>query len=285
MQNGALLGVVSDVTLIIGYGLGVLGYWLWIHMGLPVPAPGSTGRRVLEWRPVGMVVVITVLSVWRQVGWQNDVRELFGMEFISPSIWIPILPVTLLLAGLVLVISRSLRALFPRVASWDARYVPERVSRVIGIAVVVVLVARGEFSIVIDVAEGIEADLGTLAACYVMLLAVAGVGTVARDVLDSGCSCRHALRLGVGRDRRVHAAAGLEGLQAGEEHRAEADTQCKVRDTEWLEAEESAERRVEGRELKGDDHGHDRHHEPVGHQSDRADRLGGRARTDRLEDL
>ena len=38
---------------------------------------------------------MTVRAVWQQVGWQNDIRELFGMEPMSPTSWPVILVITL----------------------------------------------------------------------------------------------------------------------------------------------------------------------------------------------
>ena len=40
-------GVVSGVTLMIGYGIGVLGQWAWNYLELPKPEPDSTTHRIL----------------------------------------------------------------------------------------------------------------------------------------------------------------------------------------------------------------------------------------------
>lgn len=51
-------------------------------------------------------------SVWRQVGWQNETRELFGMAPASPTAWPVIIAVAALVSVLILIVSRSLRRLF-----------------------------------------------------------------------------------------------------------------------------------------------------------------------------
>ena len=108
-RTGVFQGVVSGVTTIIGYGFGVFGAWLWCYLGVPVPSRGTRPWKFLIWVPVAAVAVITVLAVWRQVGWQNDVRERFGMPSISPAVWLPIVPVTLLVALLLLITGRAIR--------------------------------------------------------------------------------------------------------------------------------------------------------------------------------
>ena len=73
------------------------------------------------------------LGVWKQVGWQNDIRELFGMEPISPTSWPVILLTTVAVAALILIVSRSLRVLFGKVAGWLGRHLPRRLAWVLGV--------------------------------------------------------------------------------------------------------------------------------------------------------
>ena len=138
-RTGVFQGVVSGVTTIIGYGFGVFGAWLWCYLGVPVPSRGTRPWKFLIWVPVAVVAVITVLAVWRQVGWQNDVRERFGMPSISPAVWLPIVPVTLLVALLLLITGRAIRRLFRNVAGRVERRLPRRVARVIGVLAVTLL--------------------------------------------------------------------------------------------------------------------------------------------------
>ena len=90
--------------------------------------------------PSRSVGVIALLSIWRQVGWQNDVRELFDMAPTSPTVWLTIIIVTVLVGASLLIIARSIRRLFRFVAGWAERVMPRRVARVVGMAIVTVFV-------------------------------------------------------------------------------------------------------------------------------------------------
>ena len=139
-RSGLFQGIVSGITLAVGYAVGCLGRWLWNYLGIPVPQEDSRARRVLTGVSVGVVAILTVLLVWQQVGWQNDVRDLFGMESTSVGTWLTILPVTVLFAALLLVVARAIRKLFRAVSRWVDSFLPRRVARVVGVVAVVLLV-------------------------------------------------------------------------------------------------------------------------------------------------
>jgi uncharacterized membrane protein len=149
-RNGLFQGVVSGITAVIGYALGVLAAWLWRYLEIPVPSPRSLVGRALIGVPLIVIGVLTILSVWQQVGWQNDVRELFDMEPISPTVWLPIVVVTVLVAALLLVIARSIRRLFLFVARWAERVVPHRVARVVSATIVTVVVWSVVTGVLVD---------------------------------------------------------------------------------------------------------------------------------------
>jgi uncharacterized membrane protein len=113
---------------------------MWKYVRLPVPERGSISQRVIIWVAVIVVGVFTAWSIWRYVGWQNDARELFGEDPGSATAWITIVPVTVIVAGLILIISRSLRKLFRFLARWIEKVMPRRVARLLGGVAVVVLV-------------------------------------------------------------------------------------------------------------------------------------------------
>ncbi len=131
-RSALFQGVVSGVTVMIGYGLGVVGQWAWNYLGLPKPEPTSTAQKVVLGVTVVVVGFVAAASTWRQVGWQNDVREIFGMESISPSVWLLIVPITLAVAAVILILSRAVRKLFQLIARWLNRIMPQRVARLVG---------------------------------------------------------------------------------------------------------------------------------------------------------
>lgn len=138
-RTGLFQGVVSGITTVIGYALGALGAWLWRYLEIPRATRDTTVGRVVLGVPVALVALLTALSVWRQVGWQNDVRELFDMEPTAPTVWLTIIVVTVLVGALLLIIGRSIRRLFRLLVGWAERVLPRRVARVVGVAAVTVL--------------------------------------------------------------------------------------------------------------------------------------------------
>lgn len=136
-RAGWVQGVVSGVTVAVGYGLGAGAQAVWRYLGVP----GLRGRlrggvtAVL----VGLGLLGVVLNAWRLVGWQNELRQTFGMAPTSPTIWPVIVLVTVLLATALLVLGRSVRLLTRISVRWFGRRLPPRLSRVIGIGLVVAL--------------------------------------------------------------------------------------------------------------------------------------------------
>lgn len=136
-RSGWLQGIVSGVTVAVGYGFGAGAHALWDHLGIP----GLRGRvrAVVITVLVGLGGLGAVLNAWRLVGWQNEIRRTFGMEPTSPTVWPVIVLVTVLLATVLLVLGRSVRLLARTSIRRLGRRLPPRLSRVIGIGLVVAL--------------------------------------------------------------------------------------------------------------------------------------------------
>ena len=149
-RTGLFQGVVSGITTVIGYALGALGAWLWRYLEVPIPSRTTVVGRAVIGLPLIAIGALSILSVWQQVGWQNDVRDLFGMDPISPTVWVPILPVTLLVAALLLVVARAIRRLFRWVTAWAERMLPRRVARVVGAVIVAVALVTVGSGVVVD---------------------------------------------------------------------------------------------------------------------------------------
>lgn len=129
-RSGLLQGVISGVAFLMGYGIGVAGQWAWNYLEIPLPR----GRfwRILRYILYLLLIWITVTSMWQNVGRQNSVRELFGMETVGPAVWLTTVPVALATAALLLVIVRSFRKLFRFLARWFDRVLPGRLARLLG---------------------------------------------------------------------------------------------------------------------------------------------------------
>jgi len=129
-RTGLFQGVVSGITVAIGYGIGALGQWIWKYLDIP----RLRGRvRTISSRVMIVIIAFTVLtSMWRHIGWQNGVRELMGMDSVSPMAWLTILPVTVAVAAVLLIITRSLGKLFFLFFRWLRKVLSDRFARLLG---------------------------------------------------------------------------------------------------------------------------------------------------------
>lgn len=129
-RAGYVQGLASGVTAVIGYGIGAGGQWLWDYLG--IPKLKGRARTVVLGIIIALIAWAAVFSAWRQVGWQNEIRTLFGMPSVTWTVWPVIIGVALLSAVLILIVSRSLRLLFRTVFSWLGRKLPRRLAIVLG---------------------------------------------------------------------------------------------------------------------------------------------------------
>jgi len=114
-----LQGVASGVTVAVGYGLGAAAHALWRY--LQVPGLKGRARSIELGLVIGIGMVLVLLSAWKFVGWQNDIRRIMGMESTSPTIWPVVIVVTLLVFTLFVLLARSPIVLARTVASWLGR--------------------------------------------------------------------------------------------------------------------------------------------------------------------
>jgi uncharacterized membrane protein len=137
-REAVVQGVISGVSLLVGYGIGAAAAALYRY--LHVPAVPAVVRRILVPLVVGVVLVLAVLAVWKQVGWQNDLRRLYGMEPIGPNGWPLIVAVTIVVAVAGLVLARIVRDAFHRLHLLLGRRLSRELSGLLGGLVVVVVV-------------------------------------------------------------------------------------------------------------------------------------------------
>jgi uncharacterized membrane protein len=141
-------GVVSGITVALGYGVGTALRWAGAYLGLP-PLRGRARTTVVGgWQAV--LAVALAWSVWRHVAWQNQVRALFGTEPVAPTVWLVIVPVTLLVAALLLVLARSVRALYRSLQRRLEPHLPPRVAVLAGGVASVVLLSMLWNGILVD---------------------------------------------------------------------------------------------------------------------------------------
>jgi len=123
-------GIVSGISFIVGYGLGAGWQWAWNYLEL------STLRgwvwAALRWLWFAVLTYLLLIAMWRFVGWQNDMRDTFGMDRISATIWLTIIPVAFASSALILIIARSLRKFFRFLIKWLGKIFPRRLAVLLG---------------------------------------------------------------------------------------------------------------------------------------------------------
>ena len=129
-RTGLFQGVVSGITIAIGYGLGALGQWLWLY--LEIPKLTGKPRLILGRVIFSLLGLFVMFSMWQHVGWQNELRELFGMDPVTPIVWLTIIAVAIPVAALLLIIARAFGRLFFLFARWLDKALPFRLARVLG---------------------------------------------------------------------------------------------------------------------------------------------------------
>ena len=125
-RSGVLQGLVSGITAVIGYGLATAFVALWHYVQGPVPH--GKARRWTLLIVLGALALLLVYSVWKFVGWQNETRDLMGMEPLSPLVWPTIILVGVLTAWLLLAAGRGFRTLFRWTANLVDRWLPRRLA-------------------------------------------------------------------------------------------------------------------------------------------------------------
>jgi uncharacterized membrane protein len=130
-------GILSGGCAAFGYGIGFFLQWLWSYLQLP-PPPASV-RRILLSAAILFCVVVTVVFLWRAAAWQNSIRELWGMERVETADPFKLGAIAIVFCALLLSIAHLFARTFRFLSRWLDRYVPVRVSRVIGAMLAIVL--------------------------------------------------------------------------------------------------------------------------------------------------
>ena len=137
-------GLITGVDAAIGYGLGVLGAWVWREFADREPRrPDRRGWRIFGWTTLGTSMVALVVGQ----RWQRQAHELVATE---PQSYLAVLvvPVLAALAFVALVAAaRALRTAYRRLSARLSDWMGARAAR----AVVVAVLAGGAFLLVTGV--------------------------------------------------------------------------------------------------------------------------------------
>ena len=130
--------VGSGLAITLGYALGVFSRWIIYYLDIPFKKH-LTGRAV---RMITAIIVTLVLlsSLWQFVSWQNELRNMFGIDLITPPFLVPVILLAIILFLILLVVGRIIREIYKSLVTLLDRYLSRRLSVVLGLAFASILV-------------------------------------------------------------------------------------------------------------------------------------------------
>jgi uncharacterized membrane protein len=130
-------GLISGLSTASGFGLGLLIVWLWRYFQLP-----ALSERWQRWlgaaAALGCALAVG-LALWRAADGQNAVRKLMGMEPAAQSGWMAFAASTAVVFGLLILFAHLFRRLLRIVTVRLDRFMPGRVSRLVGLVIAILI--------------------------------------------------------------------------------------------------------------------------------------------------
>ena len=130
-------GVLSGCSFAGGYGIGAFGSWLWTYMELM--QPNARLLRVAKLAAATGCAVVAIVSLWHAAGWQNSIRELMELEPVDTAHPLEVSVIALAVFAILIVLARFFRMTIRFVATGANRFLPGRVSNVVGVIAAVAL--------------------------------------------------------------------------------------------------------------------------------------------------
>jgi uncharacterized membrane protein len=130
-------GVLSGCSLATGYGIGVFASWLWAYMELPQPK--GHRLRVAKLAAATGCAVVAVIFLSQAARWQNSIRGLMELEPVDTAHPLEVALIALAIFAILMALARLFQLTFRFVAIRVNRFLPRRVSNVIGVIAAVAL--------------------------------------------------------------------------------------------------------------------------------------------------
>lgn len=130
-------GILSGMSLAAGYGLGVLGRWLWLYLELPMAS-----ERIHRFAVIGAATLCGITAVtflWQASEWQNSVRVLMELEPVDSAHPFRVGGIALLVFLALLAVARLFGLTFRIIARHLHRWIPRRVANVVGVLMAVII--------------------------------------------------------------------------------------------------------------------------------------------------
>ena len=124
-------GILSGSCFAVGYGLGILGRWLWNFLELPV---GIQSRRKHLINFVFVLCVFTILfALWQTKYWQNSVRFVMNMEPVNNAQPLSISLIAILTFIFFLAMGRIFKLISRWISAHMKRLLPRRIANVLAV--------------------------------------------------------------------------------------------------------------------------------------------------------
>lgn len=130
-------GALSGACFAAGYGVGVALRWLWSYLELPEPRDRL--RRSLKIAVAALCALVAVLFLWWSVDWQNAIRRVMAMEPVGSAHPFAVCAIAVSTFLVLIALARLFKAVARLIARGAARFLPRRVSRVVGFALAILL--------------------------------------------------------------------------------------------------------------------------------------------------
>ncbi|SNR47253.1 hypothetical protein EYF88_09710 [Paracoccus sediminis] len=130
-------GVLAGVCFAAGYGVAMLGRWIWMTLDLPM-LRGPLARRVL----LALALVAALIVGWflsQATAWQNSIRAPMGMDLAPPRLPLMIGTLAFLVAALLLTLGKLIALFVRRLTRRIERVVPRRAAHLLGLVIGAIL--------------------------------------------------------------------------------------------------------------------------------------------------
>lgn len=132
-RSVAFQGVVSGLSLTLGYTIGRSGAWLWSY--LEIPLPEERRRRIVTLIVAVICGIIAIAFLARATAWQNSVRDIMGLDDVNGVRPFRVGLIALLVFGVLYLVGWQFRRTAAFLRGKLKLILPRRVAAVLGVVV------------------------------------------------------------------------------------------------------------------------------------------------------
>lgn len=136
-RNFLTQGALSGACFAAGYGLGVALRWLWTYLELPEARERL--QLQIKLALAALCVAVGFIFLWRTAEWQNSIRVLMEMEPIASGHPVKLCIVAVITFLVLIALARLFKLALAFILRRLPRFVPPKISRVIGFTIAVVV--------------------------------------------------------------------------------------------------------------------------------------------------